>query len=81
MKALEEGNDVFGDVDEGNGDGDSVDSGMGVGVILFDFVKMNLSFKKEGRMIELKGISDEVKLLMMSVDKVSKNLTDKICIF
>jgi len=36
-------------------------------VILFDFVKMNLSFKKEGRMIELKGISDEVKLLMMSV--------------
>ena len=32
-------------------------------------------------MIELKGISDEVKLLMMSVDKVSKNLTDKICIF
>jgi hypothetical protein len=54
---------------------------MGVGVILFDFVKMNLSFKKEGRMIELKGISDEVKLLMMSVDKVSKNLTDKICIF
>jgi len=23
-------------------------------VILFDFVKMNLSFKKEGRMIELR---------------------------
>lgn len=50
-------------------------------MILFDFVKMNLSFKKEGRMIELKGISDEVKLLLMSVDMVSKNHTDKICIF
>lgn len=50
-------------------------------MILFDFVKMNLSFKKEGRMIELKGISDEVKLQMISVGKVSKNLTDKICIF
>ena len=81
MKAREEGNDVFSDVDEGNGDGDSVDCGIGVGVILFDFVKMNLSFKKEGRMIELKGISDEVKLLLMAVDMVSKNLTDKICIF
>jgi len=81
MKAREEGNDVFSDVDEGNGDGDPVDSGMGVGVILLDFVKMNLSFKKEGRTIELKGISDEVKLLLMSVDMVSKNLTDKIYIF
>ena len=35
-------------------------------MILFDFVKMNLSFKKVGRMIELKGIFDEVKLLIMS---------------
>lgn len=34
MKAREEGNDVFGDVDEGNGDGDLVDSGMGVGDIV-----------------------------------------------
>ena len=31
IKAREEGNDVFGDVDKGNGDGDLVDSGMGVG--------------------------------------------------
>ena len=29
MKPREGGNDVFSDVDEGNGDGDLVDSGMG----------------------------------------------------
>lgn len=34
MKAREEGNDVFGDVDEGNGDGDLVDSGTVMGDIV-----------------------------------------------
>jgi hypothetical protein len=30
--------------------------------ILFDFIKMKISFRKEGGMIELKGIIDEVGL-------------------
>lgn len=30
--------------------------------ILFDFIKIKISFKKEGGMIELKGIVDEVCL-------------------
>lgn len=37
--------------------------------ILFDFIKMKLSFKKDGSMIELKRIIEEASLQMVSTMK------------
>jgi len=37
--------------------------------VLFDFIKLRLSFKKDGRMIELKGISQGAKLQMITTFK------------
>ena len=37
--------------------------------VLFDFIKLRLSFKKDGRMIELKGISQSSELQKMSTFK------------
>ena len=38
--------------------------------ILFDFIKMKISFKKEERMLELKGIVEATNLQCMIVEKV-----------
>jgi ribosomal protein S12 methylthiotransferase accessory factor YcaO len=46
--------------------------------ILFDFIKLRLSFKKEGIMIELKGISQDVGLYMITVIKEQRNFQDVI---
>jgi hypothetical protein len=37
--------------------------------VLFDFIKLRLSFKKDGRMIELKGISQGAELQMINTLK------------
>ena len=42
--------------------------------ILFDFIKMKLTFKKEGRMLELRGIIETASLQAMTLGKVRKNL-------
>jgi hypothetical protein len=42
--------------------------------ILFDFVKLKLSFKKEERMIELKGVVNEVRLQEIMATKAYKSL-------
>jgi len=44
--------------------------------ILFDFIKMKLSFKKDGSMIELKRIIEEASLQMVSTMKVHKSLKE-----
>lgn len=44
--------------------------------ILFDFIKMKLSFKKDGNMIELKRIIEEASLQMVSTMKVHKSLKE-----
>ena len=46
--------------------------------ILFDFIKMKITFKKEGRMLELKGIIETASLQPMTVEKVQKNLKTSI---
>ena len=46
--------------------------------ILFDFIKMKITFKKEGRMLELKGIIKTASLQSMTVEKVQKNLKTSI---
>jgi predicted rRNA methylase YqxC with S4 and FtsJ domains len=47
-------------------------------VLRVDFIKMKISFKKEGRTIELKGMVEEAKLHMMVATKVHKNLKEAI---
>lgn len=42
--------------------------------ILFNFIKMKILFKKDGRRIELRGIIEEAKLREIIVNKVYKNL-------
>jgi hypothetical protein len=42
--------------------------------LLFDFIKIKISFRKEGRMIELKGIVEGANLQCITVEKVQKNL-------
>lgn len=49
--------------------------------ILFDFVKMKLSFKKEERMIELKGVVNEVRLKEIMATKAYKSLKKAVCGF
>lgn len=44
--------------------------------ILFDFIKMKLSFKKDGSMIELKRIIEEASLQTVSTMKVHKSLKE-----
>lgn len=44
--------------------------------ILFDFIKMKLSFKNDGSMIELKRIIEEASLQMVSTMKVHKSLKE-----
>jgi len=46
--------------------------------ILFDFIKIKITFKKEGRMLELKGIVETASLQRMTVEKVQKNLKTSI---
>jgi len=46
--------------------------------ILFDFIKMKITFRKEGRMLELKGIIETASLQQMTVEKVQKNLKTSI---
>lgn len=47
-------------------------------VLRVDFIKMKISFKKEGRTIELKGMVEEAKLHMMVATKVHKNPKEAI---
>jgi hypothetical protein len=47
-------------------------------LVLFDFIKLRLSFKKEGRMIELKGISQVSDLQMMTTIKEQRSFKDVI---
>lgn len=47
-------------------------------LILFDFIKMKISFRKEKRPIELKGIVEEVILKMIKTIKVHKNLNEAL---
>jgi hypothetical protein len=42
--------------------------------LLFDFIKIKISFRKEGRMIELRGIVEGANLQCITVEKVQKNL-------
>jgi len=42
--------------------------------VLFDFIKIKISFRKEGRMIELRGIVEGANLQCITVEKVQKNL-------
>lgn len=58
-----------------------VDQLMTYSHVLFDFFKMTISFKKEKRTIELKGMVEEAKLQMMTMTKVHKNLKETICGF
>jgi len=46
--------------------------------VLFDFIKLWLSFTKEGRMIELKGISQVSDLQMMTTIKEQRSFKDVI---
>jgi hypothetical protein len=46
--------------------------------ILFDFIKMKITFKKEGRMLKLKGIIETASLQPITVEKVQKNLKTSI---
>jgi len=46
--------------------------------ILFDFIKIKITFKKEGRMLELKGIVETASFQRMTVEKVQKNLKTSI---
>jgi hypothetical protein len=48
-------------------------------LILFDFIKMKIFFRKEKRPIELKEIVEEVILKMIITIKVHKNL-NLICL-
>ena len=49
--------------------------------ILFDFIKIKLSFflKKKKKIIELKEIVEEASLQMVSVQKIHKNLREVVC--
>jgi len=49
--------------------------------ILFDFIKMKITFKKEGRMLELKGIIETTSFQPMTIEKVQKNLKTSIIRF
>jgi hypothetical protein len=46
--------------------------------VLFDFIKPRLSLKKDGRMIELKGISQISDLQMITTIKEQRNFKDVI---
>jgi hypothetical protein len=46
--------------------------------VLFDFIKLRLSFKKDGRMIELKGISQGAELQMITTLKEHRSFKDVI---
>lgn len=46
--------------------------------ILFDFIKMKLSFRKDGRMTESKGIIEEAGLQMITTAKDYKSLREAV---
>jgi hypothetical protein len=46
--------------------------------VLFDFIKLRLSFKKDGRMIELKGISQGAELQVINTLKEQRSFKDVI---
>jgi hypothetical protein len=47
-------------------------------LVLFDFIKLRLSFKKDGRMIELKGISQGAELQVINTLKEQRSFKDVI---
>jgi hypothetical protein len=49
--------------------------------VLFNFIKMEISLKKDWRAIELKGVIEEKKIYMIDVTMVHKNLKEVIFIF
>lgn len=42
--------------------------------ILFDFVNIKLTFQKDGKSIELQGITQEAELKMITTEKILKLL-------
>lgn len=46
--------------------------------ILFDFIKIKISFKKNERMIKLKGIVDGAGIQIMASKKVLKSLKEAV---
>ena len=46
--------------------------------VLFDFIKMKISFKKDDRIIELKEIVDKATLHLITAKKVHKDLKEDI---
>lgn len=53
-----------------------VDWLRGYSPILFDFMRMKFSFKKDRRSIELRGIGKEAELQEITVNKVHKKLKE-----
>jgi hypothetical protein len=47
---------------------------------MFDFIKMKISFKREGKTVELKEMVEEAKLQMMVATKLHKNLNEAILV-
>jgi hypothetical protein len=48
---------------------------------MFDFIKMKIYFKREGKTVELKEMVEEAKLQMMVATKLLKNLNEAIFSF
>jgi hypothetical protein len=46
--------------------------------VLFDFINIKISFKKDERTIKLKGIMEEEKLQMIIATKFHKNMKKSI---